>query len=77
MNITPPVFHYFLNRSMNPEIRDFMQKMGFGNNYKRLENYYFENLFKKISEVIHKKLKMYVWQEIFDDSVKASLLILQ
>nr|CDS29065.1 beta hexosaminidase subunit alpha [Hymenolepis microstoma] len=57
---------------MNSEIRDFMHKMGFGDNYKRLENYYFENLFNKINEVVSKKLKMYVWQEIFDDSVKTN-----
>ncbi|KAM7541632.1 hypothetical protein Aperf_G00000040677 [Anoplocephala perfoliata] len=58
--------------SSNSEIRDFMWKMGFNNSYQKLENYYFENVFQKIGDVINKKLKIYVWQEIFDDGVKTN-----
>lgn len=53
-----------------------MQKMGFNNSYEKLENFYFKNLFQKINDVVHKKLNMYVWQEIFDDGVKVCLLVI-
>ncbi|VDK32042.1 unnamed protein product [Taenia asiatica] len=56
----------------NPEIRDFMEKMGFNSSYTKLENYYFVKLFNKIKEVTNKTMKIYVWQEIFDDGVEVN-----
>ncbi|VDM32509.1 unnamed protein product [Hydatigera taeniaeformis] len=59
----------------NPEIRDFMTKMGFNSSYTKLENYYFVNLFRKIKEVTNKTMKTYVWQEVFDDGLNNSTIV--
>lgn len=59
-------------RESNPEIRDFMKKMSF--DPRKLENFYFANLFNKIKEVTSKNLKLYVWQEVFDDRVEVVLI---
>ncbi|KAL5962755.1 Beta-hexosaminidase subunit beta [Taenia solium] len=56
----------------NPEIRDFMVKMGFNWSYTKLENYYFVKLLNKIKEITNKTMKIYVWQEIFDDGVEVN-----
>ncbi|KAL5112576.1 Beta-hexosaminidase subunit beta [Taenia crassiceps] len=56
----------------NPEIRDFMVKMGFNSSYTKLENYYFVKLLNKVKEVTNKTMKIYVWQEIFDDGVEVN-----
>ena len=45
-----------------------MKKMGF--TPQKLENFYFINLLNKIKEVTNKNLKLYVWQEVFDDGVQ-------
>lgn len=47
-----------------------MAKMGFNSSYTKLENYYFVKLLSKIKEITSKPMKIYVWQEIFDDGVK-------
>ncbi|KAL0968895.1 hypothetical protein UPYG_G00273300 [Umbra pygmaea] len=47
----------------NPEVQGFMQKMGFGTDYTKLESYYMENIVN-----ITKKLNKtsIVWQDVFD-----------
>ncbi|VDD80439.1 unnamed protein product [Mesocestoides corti] len=54
----------------NPDIREFMQKMGYGTDYSKLENYYISNLLKKTKEVTGKEIKAYVWQEVFDNKAE-------
>ncbi|XP_077173676.1 beta-hexosaminidase subunit alpha [Paroedura picta] len=51
----------------NPEIRAFMQKMGFGQDYSKLESFYIQRLLNIVSSYG----KGYVvWQEVFDNAVK-------
>ncbi|XP_061451741.1 beta-hexosaminidase subunit alpha isoform X2 [Rhineura floridana] len=51
----------------NPEIQTFMQKMGFGQDYAKLESFYIQRLMDIVSAYV----KSYVvWQEVFDNGVK-------
>ncbi|KAJ8002450.1 hypothetical protein DPEC_G00159050 [Dallia pectoralis] len=47
----------------NPEVREFMQKMGFGTDYTKLESYYMENIVN-ITKALNKT--SIVWQDVFD-----------
>lgn len=47
----------------NPDIRVFMQKMGFGQDYTKLESFYMENIFN-ITSAFNKT--SIVWQDVFD-----------
>ncbi|XP_027257469.1 beta-hexosaminidase subunit beta isoform X2 [Cricetulus griseus] len=53
--------------SSNPNIQDFMQKKGFGKNFKRLESFYIKNILDIITSL---KKGSIVWQELFDDNVE-------
>ncbi|KAM7151291.1 beta-hexosaminidase subunit alpha isoform 1-T1 [Macrochelys suwanniensis] len=51
----------------NPEIQAFMQRMGFGQDYAKLESFYI----KRLLDIISSYGKGYVvWQEVFDNGVK-------
>ncbi|NXE94764.1 HEXB hexosaminidase, partial [Menura novaehollandiae] len=47
----------------NPEVKEFMQKQGFGTDYAKLESYYVQNILDIVSS--YNKGQM-VWQEVFD-----------
>ncbi|XP_041074974.1 beta-hexosaminidase subunit alpha-like [Polyodon spathula] len=51
----------------NPDIQQFMKKMGFGTDYRKLESFYIENLVKIVTALNKNSL---VWQEVFDNAVK-------
>uniref|UniRef100_A0A8C6XIS3 Beta-hexosaminidase n=1 Tax=Naja naja TaxID=35670 RepID=A0A8C6XIS3_NAJNA len=53
----------------NPEIQAFMQKMKFGQDYKKLESFYIQRLLDIVAS--YKKGYM-VWQEVFDNGVKVN-----
>ncbi|MGH0115361.1 UNVERIFIED_CONTAM: hypothetical protein FKN15_006789 [Acipenser sinensis] len=53
----------------NPDIQQFMKKMGFGTDYRKLESFYIENLVKIVTALNKNSL---VWQEVFDNAVKLS-----
>ncbi|XP_041082725.1 beta-hexosaminidase subunit alpha-like isoform X2 [Polyodon spathula] len=53
----------------NPDIQQFMKKMGFGTNYRKLESFYIENLVKIVTALNKNSI---VWQEVFDNAVKLS-----
>ncbi|XP_017261195.3 beta-hexosaminidase subunit alpha [Kryptolebias marmoratus] len=53
--------------SSNPSIRAFMQKMGFGVDFPKLETFYIEKLVN-ITSALNKT--SVVWQEVFDNSVQ-------
>lgn len=50
----------------NPNITAFMSKMGFGQDYRKLENYYIQKI---LPFVVADKKTGVLWQEIFDDDV--------
>ncbi|XP_053127841.1 beta-hexosaminidase subunit alpha isoform X2 [Hemicordylus capensis] len=51
----------------NPEIQTFMQKMGFGQDFTKLESFYIQ----KLLDIVSSYNKGYVvWQEVFDNAVK-------
>ncbi|XP_072404148.1 beta-hexosaminidase subunit beta isoform X2 [Chiloscyllium punctatum] len=51
----------------NPAITEFMQKQGFGNDYRKLESFYIQN----VLDIVTSHMKGYmVWQEVFDNGVK-------
>ncbi|XP_071392384.1 beta-hexosaminidase subunit alpha [Centroberyx affinis] len=47
----------------NPDVRTFMQRMGFGNDYTKLESYYMEKIVN-ITSALNKTA--IVWQDVFD-----------
>ncbi|XP_040825013.1 beta-hexosaminidase subunit alpha isoform X4 [Ochotona curzoniae] len=51
----------------NPDIQDFMQKRGFGSDFKQLESFYIQTLLDIISDYGRGYV---VWQEVFDNKVK-------
>ncbi|XP_034144346.1 beta-hexosaminidase subunit alpha isoform X1 [Esox lucius] len=51
----------------NPEVRGFMQKMGFGTDYTKLESYYMENIIN-LTKTLNKT--SIVWQDVFDNHEK-------
>ncbi|XP_067838820.1 beta-hexosaminidase subunit beta isoform X2 [Heptranchias perlo] len=51
----------------NPSITQFMQKQGFGSDYRKLESFYIQN----VLDIVTANLKGYmVWQEVFDNAAK-------
>lgn len=50
----------------NPNVTEFMQKMHFGNDYKKLESYYIGRI---LNITVSLKSKAVVWQEVFDNNV--------
>lgn len=58
--------HFCILRESNPDVTDFMTKMGFGKDYKKLENYYMTRLINTIGQFGRKYI---VWQEVFDNGV--------
>ncbi|XP_041042665.1 beta-hexosaminidase subunit beta isoform X2 [Carcharodon carcharias] len=51
----------------NPAITQFMQKQGFGSDYRKLESFYIQN----VLDIVAANMKGYmVWQEVFDNGVK-------
>uniref|UniRef100_A0A672J6J6 Beta-hexosaminidase n=1 Tax=Salarias fasciatus TaxID=181472 RepID=A0A672J6J6_SALFA len=57
----------------NPDIRTFMQKMGFGTDFAKLEGFYIENIVN-ITSALNKT--SIVWQEVFDNHIQVSNLSL-
>lgn len=53
----------------NPDIIDFMNKNGYGNDFSRLEQYYVQNLLDIVSKVSPSSGYM-IWQEVVDNHVK-------
>ncbi|XP_045141263.1 beta-hexosaminidase subunit beta [Echinops telfairi] len=51
----------------NPDIKDFMKQKGFGQDYKKLESFYVQQVVNMIANI---KKRSIVWQEVFDDNVK-------
>ncbi|XP_059917944.1 beta-hexosaminidase subunit alpha isoform X1 [Gadus macrocephalus] len=47
----------------NPDVRAFMQKMGFGKDYTKLESFYMENIVNITSNLNKTSI---VWQDVFD-----------
>ncbi|KAL6030553.1 hypothetical protein STEG23_007352 [Scotinomys teguina] len=57
----------FLCWASNPNIQSFMDKKGFGRDFRRLESFYM----KKILDIITSlKKRSIVWQEVFDNQVE-------
>ncbi|XP_070541930.1 beta-hexosaminidase subunit beta-like isoform X2 [Ptychodera flava] len=51
----------------NPDITTFMQQMGFGDDYSKLESYYIERLLEIMQTL---KAGYIVWQDVFDNKVQ-------
>ncbi|KAM9181813.1 beta-hexosaminidase subunit alpha [Mergus octosetaceus] len=51
----------------NPQIRAFMEEMGFGDDYTKLESFYIQRLLDIVSSLGKGYM---VWQEVFDNRVK-------
>ncbi|XP_038661405.1 beta-hexosaminidase subunit beta isoform X2 [Scyliorhinus canicula] len=51
----------------NPAVTQFMQKQGFGSDYRKLESFYIQN----VLDIVTANMKGYmVWQEVFDNGAK-------
>ncbi|XP_074076495.1 beta-hexosaminidase subunit beta-like [Macrotis lagotis] len=51
----------------NPDVAEFVQQQGFGQDYKKLESYHIQ----KLIDIVSSANKGYmVWQEVFDNGVK-------
>ncbi|XP_059917945.1 beta-hexosaminidase subunit alpha isoform X2 [Gadus macrocephalus] len=55
----------------NPDVRAFMQKMGFGKDYTKLESFYMENIVNITSNLNKTSI---VWQDVFDYHERHSFL---
>lgn len=66
---------YIFHRQSNPDIQDFMREMKFNSSYYLLEDYYISRLLDTIGSTTKKKIKPYVWQEVYDNKVNVSDLL--
>ena len=59
------------HRESSPAVSKFMQKMGFGFDYSRLEEFFIKNLIKIVSSYPTNNGHI-VWQEVFDNNIEVT-----